>query len=158
MRADTGDDYARLGLQRGATLAQVKSAYRRLAFKLHPDRAGGDPAKAARFTEVADAYRRILAELEKDAPKAGTRRTAPPHAHTTEAPRPASAPPIDEAVRLSDRVIEFSFAKVGEKLGAKADRLGSWSTHAKSALKSVLDIGAQAAKERAEAAIRRGGS
>lgn len=151
MRADTDADYARLGLRRGASLAQVKTAYRRLALELHPDRTGDDPGSAARFAEVTRAYRAVLAELQKRERKAGQQERAT-------SPAAEAAPPIEEAVRLSDRAIEFGFTKLGDKLSAKAERLGSLSPHAKNALRSVLDIGAQAVKERAEAAIRRGRS
>ena len=42
MTEDTFDPYAELGLERGATDAEVQAAYRRRAKKTHPDKAGGD--------------------------------------------------------------------------------------------------------------------
>jgi DnaJ-class molecular chaperone len=47
------DPYLVLGLERSATLAQIRSAHRRLAKTSHPDLAGGD---AARFLAVQAAY------------------------------------------------------------------------------------------------------
>lgn len=44
------DHYATLGIDRGATLAEVKSAYRKLALAVHPDHARGE-ADLARRTE-----------------------------------------------------------------------------------------------------------
>ena len=51
------DLYVILGLERGATLADVKRAYKRLARKYHPDINPGDRMAAAHFREIAEAYR-----------------------------------------------------------------------------------------------------
>lgn len=53
--------YAVLGLDRGADAAEVDRAYRRLIKQYHPDRAGGDPGRAA---EITRAYR----ELRRNGP------------------------------------------------------------------------------------------
>src|SRR5213078_2600073 len=50
------DLYVILGLERGATLADVKRAYKRLARKYHPDINPGDRMSAAHFREIAEAY------------------------------------------------------------------------------------------------------
>jgi molecular chaperone DnaJ len=50
------DLYVILGLERGATLADVKRAYKRLARKYHPDINPGDRMAAAHFREIAEAY------------------------------------------------------------------------------------------------------
>jgi molecular chaperone DnaJ len=50
------DLYIILGLQRGATLADVKRAYKRLARKYHPDINPGDRVAAAQFRQIAEAY------------------------------------------------------------------------------------------------------
>jgi len=54
------DYYSTLGLQRGASDADIKKAYRSMAMKHHPDR-GGDEAK---FKEISTAYE-ILSNPEK---------------------------------------------------------------------------------------------
>jgi len=48
------DFYALLGVTAEASAGAIKSAYRRLAMRLHPD--AGDEPDAARFREVHDAY------------------------------------------------------------------------------------------------------
>lgn len=58
------DPYEVLGVQRGATAAELKSAYRRLAKKLHPDANKHDPKAASRFAELNAAYE-ILGDADK---------------------------------------------------------------------------------------------
>lgn len=53
----TEDDWFVLGLRPGASLRQVKDAYRRLVKTHHPD-AGGDPEV---FKRIQEAYERITA-------------------------------------------------------------------------------------------------
>ena len=54
------DLYIVLGLQRGATPADVKRAYRRLARRYHPDINPGDRESAARFRQISDAYETLI--------------------------------------------------------------------------------------------------
>jgi DnaJ-class molecular chaperone len=49
------DPYEVLGVQRDASAAAIKSAYRKLAKKHHPDNNRNDPKAAARFSEVNSA-------------------------------------------------------------------------------------------------------
>ncbi|MDB5504958.1 MAG: chaperone DnaJ-like [Tardiphaga sp.] len=49
------DPYEVLGVQRGASAAAIKSAYRKLAKKHHPDNNRDDPKAANRFSEVNSA-------------------------------------------------------------------------------------------------------
>ena len=50
------DYYDVLGVDRKADLNKIKSAFRRLAKKYHPDRNANDPAAADKFKEVTEAY------------------------------------------------------------------------------------------------------
>jgi len=49
------DPYEVLGVPRGASAAAIKSAYRKLAKKHHPDANKNDPKAAARFSEINSA-------------------------------------------------------------------------------------------------------
>lgn len=50
------DYYDVLGVAKGASEAEIKKAYRRLAMKNHPDRNPGDAEAEARFKEASEAY------------------------------------------------------------------------------------------------------
>ncbi|HCP30174.1 MAG TPA: molecular chaperone DnaJ, partial [Pseudomonas sp.] len=50
------DYYEVLGVERGATDADLKKAYRRLAMKYHPDRNPGDKESEDKFKEANEAY------------------------------------------------------------------------------------------------------
>jgi molecular chaperone DnaJ len=60
------DYYEVLGVGRDATEAQLKSAYRKLAVKYHPDKNPGNPEAEERFKEAAEAYA-ILCDPQKRA-------------------------------------------------------------------------------------------
>jgi len=58
------DYYEVLGVSRTATDVEIKSAYRKLALKHHPDRNPGDHAAEEKFKESAEAYS-VLADPDK---------------------------------------------------------------------------------------------
>jgi molecular chaperone DnaJ len=58
------DYYEILGVQRGATEQEIKSAYRKLALQFHPDRNPNNPDAEEKFKECSEAYA-ILADSEK---------------------------------------------------------------------------------------------
>jgi molecular chaperone DnaJ len=58
------DYYEVLGVERESTEQQIKSAYRKLALKHHPDRNPGNNEAEDRFKEAAEAYA-VLADREK---------------------------------------------------------------------------------------------
>ena len=96
------DYYEILGVARTASEQEIKSAYRKLALKYHPDRNPGDKEAEERFKEAAEAYR-VLGDPEKRqrydayghagvgaAPAASTPRSSPTSA-TSSATSSASA-------------------------------------------------------------------
>src|SRR4051812_27783437 len=58
------DYYETLGLGRGASDAEIKKAYRRLAMQYHPDRNAGDKASEEEFKKVSEAYA-VLSDPQK---------------------------------------------------------------------------------------------
>ncbi len=60
------DYYEILGVDRGADAATIKSAYRKLAMKYHPDRNQDDPSAEQKFKDAGEAYD-ILKDEQKRA-------------------------------------------------------------------------------------------
>lgn len=60
------DYYDVLGVSRQADAAEIKSAYRKLAIKFHPDKNPGDAQAEENFKEAAEAYE-VLSNAEKKA-------------------------------------------------------------------------------------------
>jgi len=64
--ADKRDYYEVLGVARTASADEIKTAYRRLALKHHPDKNPGNKEAEDRFKEAAEAYE-VLADEKKRA-------------------------------------------------------------------------------------------
>ena len=62
--ADKQDFYEILGLKKGASEAEIKSAFRKLAVKYHPDKNKGDKKAEEKFKEINEAYG-VLSDPEK---------------------------------------------------------------------------------------------
>lgn len=60
------DYYEVLGLKKGASDAEIKSAFRKLAVKYHPDRNQGNAEAEEKFKEINEAYQ-VLSDPEKKA-------------------------------------------------------------------------------------------
>jgi len=78
-----GDPYRVLGLEQGASMADVKRAYRRLAKAYHPDSAG--EAALPRFLAIHEAYERLVSGRSRGS--AGSRPSS-----ATAASNPAAEP------------------------------------------------------------------
>jgi len=61
-----GDFYDTLGVSKNADAKEIKSAYRKVAMKYHPDKNPGDSAAEEQFKEAAEAYS-ILSDDQKRA-------------------------------------------------------------------------------------------
>lgn len=60
------DYYAILGVGRGASEEEIRSAYRRLARKFHPDLNPGDPKAEQKFKELGEAYEVLNDKKKRD--------------------------------------------------------------------------------------------
>jgi DnaJ domain len=75
MPASKPDPYKALGVDRGASDAELRAVYRRLVQLHHPDHNQGSPAAARRFEEVQEAYaavtrlRRMTPHVDQQAPQ-----------------------------------------------------------------------------------------
>ena len=58
------DYYDVLGVDKSASADQIKSAYRKLAVKHHPDKNKGDKAAEEKFKEASEAYH-VLSNSER---------------------------------------------------------------------------------------------
>jgi len=63
---DYKDYYKILGVDRNATEAEIKSAFRKLALQYHPDRNPGNKAAEEKFKEINEAYE-VLSDPQKRA-------------------------------------------------------------------------------------------
>jgi molecular chaperone DnaJ len=63
---DKQDYYETLDVSRSAEIGDIKSAYRKLAMKYHPDRNAGDEGAEQKFKEISEAYS-VLSDDEKRA-------------------------------------------------------------------------------------------
>ncbi len=60
------DYYKTLGVSRNANEDEIKKAYKKLAFKFHPDKNAGDKKAEDRFKEISEAYA-VLSDRKKRA-------------------------------------------------------------------------------------------
>ena len=64
--AEKRDYYEVLGLSKGASESKIKSAYRKLAMKYHPDRNQGNKEAEEKFKEINESYA-VLSDADKKA-------------------------------------------------------------------------------------------
>ena len=129
--ADLSECYRILELTPQATLEEIKSAYRQLVKRYHPDRNPGDRQAAERFIQINQAYETLLEAGEREAlgqptqppdpaqsaaksggqPKVYVRRSAPRSARLT-----------PEQERLKQRSLELIFALLQQRQWQQAAR------------------------------------
>lgn len=95
-----GDPHEELGVDVGASLGEIKKAYRRLAAKWHPDR-NSDPQAVRRMQRINHAYRRLCEWLESgdddDASAPPDEPAAPPKPAAQAKPQAKSQPKAKKA-------------------------------------------------------------
>jgi DnaJ-class molecular chaperone len=102
------DPFQVLGVTASATDAELRSAYRRLVQRHHPDHNGGSPESARRFTEVQEAYAAIkLRRTRHDA---------------AQAPGAAAGSPSDIEARLAAMEQELAQARDRRERAAHVER------------------------------------
>jgi curved DNA-binding protein CbpA len=102
------DPYQVLGVNPGVSEDDLRSAYRKLVQRYHPDHNAGSPESARRFEEVQEAYAQIQRN-RRATPAAGQ---APP--------RPTADPAIDS--RMADLERELRDAHLARERARKAAR------------------------------------
>ncbi len=111
--ASIRDPYDVLGVNRGATDAEIRSAYRKLVKLHHPDHNGGSEQSEQRFEEVQDAYARIV-ELRKGGGARSSRGRA------SSPPPPPSDPNLD--ARMADLERQLRAANAAKERARQAAR------------------------------------
>ncbi len=103
--------YGLLGLKEGASIAEIKSSYRRLARKHHPDVNPGDAQAHTKFIAITEAYQFLLEVIKtQDAHQAAkSTQTAPktpskaPTKTSSEPSTPKSPPPKTTVTKKQPR-------------------------------------------------------
>ena len=110
--------YVLLGVRHGATEAEIKQAYRRLARRFHPDINPGDRHAEARFKQILDAYETLIDPQRRSRYDSGTAPEEARDQHST------GFEGFDFSVRGVDRAATFGdlFADVLSGRGAKRPR------------------------------------
>lgn len=105
MAAPLSDPYAMLGVSPGASDGEVRSAYRRLVQRHHPDHNAGSPEAARQFALVQAAYARVL---ERRRSAAGSGPQAP------QARGPAARDQADPSVEARIAALEEELRRARE--------------------------------------------
>jgi curved DNA-binding protein CbpA len=121
--------YARLGLRPGASTAEIKVAYRRLAKRFHPDRAGDEGLGT--FLGIQAAYEALLTRVPAAtpivrhrpaaaAPMARPVRRAPPTPTWSYAARPPAGQPSWEGARWYWEGVSANASKRSDRDGPRS--------------------------------------
>jgi len=124
------DPHQTLNLERGASRAEIRRAYRRLAFRWHPDRHPGDPEAAEnRFLEIARAYS-LLMETTPERRRSRTERRATRPEGSFHHPPPEPPPPPPSSRSAEPRPVPWRAVRIlarelagGERWAVRAERV-----------------------------------
>ena len=117
------DPYDVLGVNRGATDAEIRSAYRKLVKLHHPDHNGGSEESEQRFEEIQDAYARIVELRRGGGTRASSARGSSNRASSARAsstPPPTADPNLD--ARMADLERELREANAAKERARSAAR------------------------------------
>ena len=125
--ADLTECYRVLELMPQATLEEIKSAYRQLVKRYHPDRNPGDRQAADRFIQINQAYETLLEGWEDGAQPADRHESGTASATGTPkvyVKRSASRSPhlTPEQERLKQRSLELIFSLLQQQQWQQATR------------------------------------
>lgn len=98
------DCYRLLDLKHGASRAEIKASYRRLARKYHPDANNGDKLAQEKFIELTEAYKLLLSLVNFTKPFGSNEAsTSPQAASTASAPKekPQESPHPSPATKVT---------------------------------------------------------
>lgn len=87
---NVADCYRVLELRSGASLDDIKVAYRRLARQFHPDMSAGDQRSQDKFIEITTAYKFLLNRMNGSEAAPWPSSPPPPAAKPAKPPRPPS--------------------------------------------------------------------
>ncbi len=80
------DYYSVLGIKSGASVDDIKRAYRQMVFRFHPDRNPDNPQAADKFTQVRDAYTVLSDGLKRRVYDSVNHPAGAPESETSEEP------------------------------------------------------------------------
>ncbi|HEY9653134.1 MAG TPA: DnaJ domain-containing protein [Coleofasciculaceae cyanobacterium] len=101
------DCYRLLDLKHGASRAEIKASYRRLARKYHPDVNNGDKLAQEKFIALTEAYKHLLSLVNVEKPFGSPEASASPQtASTVREPKqkPEEPPPATKVTRKPPKV------------------------------------------------------
>ncbi len=96
------DPHAVLGLQRGASAATVKAAWRKLARRHHPDVSGSDPAAARAATKLMAEINAAYEQLRDGGASRRPLASDPDHSRTGGPPPPKPSRPVTARLDMTD--------------------------------------------------------
>lgn len=85
------DCYRLLGLRSGASQAEIKASYRRLARQYHPDFNPGDQQAEDKFVQITEAYKYLLSNVQDSEVSNGVSQSKEVHVYRKE-------PPVNEVI------------------------------------------------------------
>jgi tetratricopeptide (TPR) repeat protein len=96
---DLGDCYRLLGLRSGASYADIKASYRRLAQQYHPDTNPDDIRAKDKFIALTEAYKFLLTVVPAED-------IAPPSRHSARVTRDATKSPAAQTTATTTATVE----------------------------------------------------